>query len=26
LTVGYLAFRWFLQSARVNGTLLQLGE
>src|SRR6478752_837468 len=26
LTIGYLAFRWFLQSARVNGTLLQLGE
>jgi ABC-2 type transport system permease protein len=26
LLVGYLAFRWFLQSARVNGTLLQLGE
>jgi len=26
LTVGYLAFRWFLQSAKVNGTLVQLGE
>jgi ABC-2 type transport system permease protein len=26
LTVGYLAFRWFLHSARVSGTLLQLGE
>lgn len=26
LLIGYLAFRWFLQSARVNGTLLQLGE
>jgi ABC-2 type transport system permease protein len=24
--VGYLAFRWFLQSARINGSLLQLGE
>jgi len=24
--LGYFAFRWFLQSARVNGTLLQLGE
>lgn len=24
--VGYLAFGWFLQSARVNGSLLQLGE
>jgi ABC-2 type transport system permease protein len=24
--VGYLTFRWFLQSARVNGSLLQLGE
>src|SRR5688500_2079283 len=24
--VGYLAFRWFLRSARINGTLLQLGE
>ena len=26
LVVGYLAFRWFLQSAKVNGTLVQLGE
>ena len=26
LSVGYLAFRWFLQSARINGSLLQLGE
>ncbi len=24
--VGYLTFRWFLQSARINGSLLQLGE
>ncbi len=24
--VGYLAFSWFLRSARINGTLLQLGE
>jgi ABC-2 type transport system permease protein len=24
--IGYLAFRWFLRSARVNGSLLQLGE
>jgi ABC-2 type transport system permease protein len=26
LLIGYLAFRWFLQSARINGSLLQLGE
>jgi ABC-2 type transport system permease protein len=26
LAIGYLAFRLFLQSARVSGTLLQLGE
>jgi ABC-2 type transport system permease protein len=26
LLVGYMAFSWFLQSARVNGSLLQLGE
>jgi ABC-2 type transport system permease protein len=26
LLVGYMAFRWFLQRARVNGSLLQLGE
>jgi ABC-2 type transport system permease protein len=26
LLVGYLAFRWFLQRARINGSLLQLGE
>jgi ABC-2 type transport system permease protein len=26
LGVGYVAFRWFLQSAKVNGTLVQLGE
>jgi ABC-2 type transport system permease protein len=26
LAVGYMAFSWFLQSARVNGSLLQLGE
>ena len=26
LAVGYGAFSWFLQSARVNGSLLQLGE
>jgi ABC-2 type transport system permease protein len=26
LTVGYATFSWFLGSARVNGTLLQLGE
>jgi ABC-2 type transport system permease protein len=26
LTVGYATFRWFLGSARENGTLLQLGE
>jgi ABC-2 type transport system permease protein len=26
LTIGYLSFRWFLQSAKVNGTLVQLGE
>jgi ABC-2 type transport system permease protein len=26
LVVGYGAFSWFLQSARVNGSLLQLGE
>ena len=24
--IGYLSFRWFLQSARINGSLLQLGE
>ena len=23
---GYTAFRWFLRSARVNGSVLQLGE
>jgi len=26
LAVGYATFSWFLGSARVNGTLLQLGE
>ncbi len=26
LLVGYMAFRWFLQRARINGSLLQLGE
>jgi ABC-2 type transport system permease protein len=26
LVVGYLAFSYFLRSARVNGSLLQLGE
>ena len=26
LAVGYAAFRWFLSSARENGSLLQLGE
>ena len=26
LLVGYLTFSWFLASARVNGTLVQLGE
>jgi ABC-2 type transport system permease protein len=26
LLVGYMAFSWFLQSARINGSLLQLGE
>jgi ABC-2 type transport system permease protein len=26
LAVGYLAFAWFLQSSRRNGSLLQLGE
>lgn len=26
LVVGYATFRWFLASARVNGTLVQLGE
>ena len=26
LVVGYAAFSWFLQSARVNGSLLRLGE
>jgi ABC-2 type transport system permease protein len=26
LLVGYVTFSWFLASARVNGTLLQLGE
>ncbi len=26
LLAGYLAFSWFLQRARVNGSLLQLGE
>lgn len=26
LAIGYLSFIWFLRSARVNGTLLQLGE
>jgi ABC-2 type transport system permease protein len=26
LAVGYGAFSWYLQSARVNGTLLRLGE
>jgi len=26
LVVGYAAFRWFLRSARINGSLLQLGE
>jgi ABC-2 type transport system permease protein len=26
LSVGYAAFRWFLRSAKVNGTLVQLGE
>ena len=26
LVVGYLTFSWFLASARVNGTLVQLGE
>lgn len=26
LLVGYTAFSWFLHSARVNGSLLQLGE
>jgi len=26
LAVGYVTFSWFLGSARVNGTLLQLGE
>ena len=26
LVIGYLAFSYFLQSARVNGSLLQLGE
>jgi ABC-2 type transport system permease protein len=26
LTIGYLSFMWFLKSARINGTLLQLGE
>jgi len=26
LSVGYAAFSWFLRSARVNGSLLQLGE
>jgi ABC-2 type transport system permease protein len=26
LLVGYAAFSWFLRSARINGSLLQLGE
>ncbi|MGH6867106.1 MAG: ABC transporter permease [Methyloceanibacter sp.] len=26
LAAGYATFRWFLRSARINGTLLQLGE
>ena len=26
LLIGYMAFRWFLQRARINGSLLQLGE
>ena len=26
LSIGYLAFRWFLRGARINGSLLQLGE
>ena len=26
IVAGYLTFRWFLASARVNGTLVQLGE
>jgi ABC-2 type transport system permease protein len=26
IVIGYLTFRWFLASARVNGTLVQLGE
>jgi ABC-2 type transport system permease protein len=26
LLLGYVAFHWFLQRARVNGSLLQLGE
>jgi ABC-2 type transport system permease protein len=26
LAVGYATFSWFLASARVNGTLVQLGE
>jgi ABC-2 type transport system permease protein len=26
LAIGYASFAWFLKSARVNGTLLQLGE
>ena len=26
LVIGYVAFSWFLVSARVNGSLLQLGE
>ena len=26
LSIGYLAFRWFLRGARINGSLLQRGE
>ena len=26
LAIGYGVFSWFLQSARVSGTLLRLGE
>jgi hypothetical protein len=26
LVVGYVAFSYFLRSARINGSLLQLGE